>query len=544
MIAKDLETRKRVASLSSAIFNGRNTAKAVKININNTGNNDKNISVTAEILLLNLDFKNGELTRATDLPFDPVNNNFIFSNSPNCSEDFLCFKYNASLQDLFLSDITSKESDFVMNIRSDGDFDYTAKATEKVPFTDHEASMNKPYLNAYNMRYLGQEGIIPGNVTTLLIIFPNASALPLIIGYIDNDIDYSKILLSEDKHCIFTNFNDNFDYKVCKYIEGLPCSFRPDSEFHKATTVIDAQKSETLKEYTIDPIDSDSIIERYEYDSEYIFGSLGKNSINARFFLKGKNHNYVLMSTNEDYFTSPEAVKSCRGSVEIKGEERNKIIDKLLEYFNYRIFIENDIKFINKTSEFYSERVTVYNDDLSADVYHIIYDNDVYIDFTVFGEEYILINRLASAPIDKSNIWYDTNLIAIDVDKKDGLIISYSTALYKVSDNSYKELCYAGQRGDIRFNSTINQLNTTPSMNPRKKNSPIINDAKIIKTIDYSSNEIEIFKCREILISPDNSVYAIDKFSSVLYSYNNINDIIVRNYLGLPVNVRYLTAIH
>ena len=62
----------------------------------------------------------------------------------------------------------------------------------------------------------------------------------------------------------------------------------------------------------------------------------------------------------------------------------------------------------------------------------------------------------------------------------------------------------------------------------------------LIRSFDYHAPDLENYHQNTRYIGDDVNADIITKFDSLFYTKSKFDDIIIRNYLGLPVNPRYI----
>ena len=548
--------RARLAQLNSAIFNGRSTVNVYEVKV------VRNRKLHPEYLRkyeMNLDFRTATVSRGSEL-FDSgtdrksisLMNTIDHNMSETVDQDETAHLTSFKLDSKMMSDDMLAKAEIKHSIIS---FDIPTYCPAGVSIdhiyiknyliTDGPASSDILKINKAETgnckRNSHQDLMVPINVKTLLIIFTNTISLPIILGYDVEDIDYSMIFNPEDTSCIFNSYSVEFSFNDTINLATKPIHITQDHRFYKANSVLNCIKDENLTP-TFDGVTGDIL--KYDYTSEYIVGEFDAKNVDAKFWLKGDDKRYLLFSTNDKYNTNmvQTILRYFKDSDKAEDVETfNAVRTKVSEWCKTNPGTRNVFyDFLHRI-----EGCNVFKDEYNEDTYHIAIDDspEMYSHrlYTIYGNEYVVLRELMGYGSTNNNN-ADATLVFIlyripdDPDNENlhnmlNGITSYSGGL---TENGYSMMNYSCNYQNL--------FNFTGALSRRKESTPLTNingERNPLQLFEYHSPDLENMEMVTVDVETD-SVDIITKCDSLLYNRNQVDEVIVRNNLGLPLNHRYI----
>ena len=533
------EKLEKIAQLNSAIFNGQGVVQVVDIQMTNTVSTNKPINAKNVAKIYEIKLSDDKIEKLRDIEYpDAVEKALFNMNYDKIEENDESLTFKISSLSINLYDMAGRCLEDSQIPRS------TTFKLQKVETYENNKyvldlestvmlSMNNEMLKQYNSitglinRHFSQKLEISENTERILIVFPNTPSIPLIYSYNNTTFDLNNLIGLENSDYQFTSFGQNFIFKDQVVTETDSTSIVLDSGFHKANSVIKLMKDEFIKEEPANTIDKS----KYIYDYHNIYGFFYKDGSKAEYHLKGKNVDYLLYSTDKRYNANQldlfniidERVK--HNSQDTKIYEKGKIMFDNVFGSSNNLILSNFIAFINIDKNLY-----IFEDLCNVNTYHYyLYDGCKNLDkvITIYNEEYVLIREFNLCN-EEGVIACSINLLSIDENKSINTIL-FSMTKYDEKRNK-KYLLY---KSTINGNYVVNGYIEESDTDHHEQND-------LIRSFDYHAPDLENYHQNTRYIGEDVNADIITKFDSLFYTKSQFDDIIIRNYLGLPVNPRYI----
>ena len=328
----------RLLKLNNTIFNGDTIAQAIQINLVRDRETIPDPATRFELIL---DFDKTEIVR----------NNGYSKNAYTLGGVFKSEYDESALADMSTMNLINNLSYEFMGLSSSiiGNAD-ARKATFRVSWNDEfqiyevtNKMINDSPLDPKMVeklaassgslkRHFEQNLVIPKDVITLIIIYPNTSSIPLVFGYSVTNPDVN-LILTKDDTCIYSSFTEKFEFYDEVKTLSKPMTIGLDTDFFKVRSVMDALKTENIER----KIDRESGKHIYEYKSTNITGEFFEDGSSAEFYLETDNRTeaYLLYDLQTGYNVNQykffrELIKSEKLSNEKLIEEAKLLILDLL----------------------------------------------------------------------------------------------------------------------------------------------------------------------------------------------------------------------
>lgn len=532
--------REKLFKLHNAIFNGSTSAQVIEIDLDRTEYKDRSINLNNYIkrYMINLDTNSATISKGEELNLDKDSIHIAFPKFKVLLEDDETLEHKINFISLKLDDMVSpifgnsnpRSTTFGLSEETNED----STLYHISLFSAINLPMSTEQLHQYNAksglitRKFTQSINVNYDIEAVVMILPRTSSIPLIFTFKDKqNIDFNNLFENEASY-IDTSFDKGFEFSDSIQLYTSPINIKSDKDFIKIKAVEKSMPVSKVDRY----IDSDRGKNIYRYEDDIIIGTFESNSSDeVEYFLKGKENNYLYYSNKENYNICPfkffDIVKEYvnHGEGLNDGEYREKAKELLQMIFNDSYLYNRLNIYPISNMHIFKEIGSNYN------TYHYyIKDemNGLEMVFTIYNGDYILLREY---PIKTpSPVCYLTLM-----KKGDNVYSQIITSRVTLTDDNARISYY--------WESAINSNYTSSGLVKQNKNDieDLVN-FEIVKEIAYTSPELENFVYQQFVENTELKD-SIRKFDSVLYNYENLDDVIIRNYLGLPVNFRYINSI-
>lgn len=530
--------KERLAKLNSALFNGHNKAQVIQIYLERTHNlSFVKYSEHFKRFIINFDFDSATISKGDNISTltnkNKFNYNLIKYSEVECDEEYATLR--AKHMHLELTDMTSimikgsyprnSNIDIIYNTNS-GKYEAKLITTIHLPMTEDLIKYYKA-TSGLVIREFEQYLEFDENVKSILLVYPNMCTIPVLFAYDTEDIDFNKLFDKDNADYFYTSFDKQFTIKDNIRFNCPEIKLYLDYNFTKAESII-----KTMDENIVETIDENGdILYKYEYGD--IVGSYYLSGKDAQFFLKGEKQNYMVYGYKENYglnvFEFLDTLKEYidSDSTNIDTEKDFNTGYKLLKSImmdnaflrNYiNIYPVDNIKIFKENCGPNKNTFTYYIDDDKHSMIKVI---------TIYNEEYVAIHEYEKYV---SHPMCIVSLIKIDKYKKESIVLTHSVVELE-DDNQYTS---------FKYNTILyNKYYTNGLVKQIKKDINDCVDSEVIKSVEYQAPDIENLHY-QTYYSDGETKELITKLDSLIYENTKLSKILIRNYLGFPVNYNYI----
>lgn len=525
--------KERLAKLNSAIFNGIPTAHVVEIKLRRDTSDKTDIISKYQI---NLDFKNAIVSRGIDIVDDITDDEYkklfrtscIFDTWKSITDEVeYVSDLSYSVFDVGSTVIgSSNPRSSISHIEEDGSGLYIVNTSVQINLSMTEDMMKNYGANSGLIKRKFEQTInFPVTVKRLLVIYPNNQSLPILFAYDKDDFDINNILDNENKDYVFTSFAENFTYND-EVVFFTPKSLIVlDSNFYKVKSMLETQDENELEE---EVKENEKVV--YNYNSEYITGNFGKDGGDARYYLLGKESKYMIYNNILNYginvFSFRDEIKEF---IDVGNDDWDDISkNQLKSLLAYKILY-------NYLSPYPLPKVYAVKDKFGSNIntYHYYLPesmSNMERVISIYNNEFVIVREYEKSRFDNTEQCYFS---IVKLAESGAIEVIINSKIIYSRDEEYYTLKYETMVSN-KFN-----INGEIKMARAATISNSIKDNHMIKSFDYHSPDLENFTLQKFCIQ-GNHVNLITKFDSLLYNANNLDEVIVRNYLGLPINHHHI----
>ena len=522
------EKMERIAQLNSAIFNGLGVAQIIDIQMTNTVSTNKAIDAKNVVKMYTIKLCDDKVEKLRDIAGQAVARSVFNMNYDKLEENNENLTFKVSSLSINLYDMAGgcTESCVPRSTTIKLQKEETYEGSRYI--LDLESyimlSMNNEMLKQYNSvrgitkRCFNQKMEISEDTERILIVFPAAPVIPLIYSYNSTTFNLNNLIGSENPDYQFTSFGQNFTFKDEITTETDSSSIVLDNRFYKVNSVLKALDGEHLKKCP----------GKYVYKYKDIYGYFDIDGTDVNYYLKGKDVNYLLYSISSKYNINQfkfldavtENIKNNVSMTDANLKKANDIFDKICKNASFMMYL-NIIPIKN---------MHIFKDNYNPNTYHYYIEDKSRGSeklLTIYNTEFVLLRNFCF------DAGYDNFLCNMNIFK------IKSTNTVDIILGSNIKYNYGGSKDSLSYRSTVNGMYAVEGLIEENRKDEIkVND--IIKLFDYHAPDLEnyhqIKQRTEEGIDKDN----ITKFDSLFYNIDKFDDIIIRNYLGLPVNPRFI----
>lgn len=530
--------KERLAKLNSALFNGHNRAQVIQIYLERTHNlSFVKYSDHFKRFIINFDFgstiisKGDEISSLVDR--NRFNYNLLKYSEVECDEEYITLR--ARHMQLKLTDMTSilikgsypRNSDINIIYNNDSG-KYKAKliTTITFPMTDDLIK----YYNATSgllTRQFEQCIEFDEKVKSILLVYPNMNTIPVLFAYDTEDIDFNKLFDKDNADYFYTSFDQQFTIKETIQFNTQENKLSLDHNFAKAESVI-----RTMDENIIETIDENGDI-LYKYEYKDFVGSYYESGKDAQFFLKGEKQNYMVYGYKENYglnvFEFLDTLKKYidNDSTNIDAEKDFNTGYELLKSIMTNNFLRNYIRM------YPIENIKIFKENCGVNKNTFTYyiDDDIHgmiKVITIYNGEYVAIHEYQKH---ESHPICIISFIKISKDTKESDTL-ISSVVELEDDDQYTYFKY--------YTYLCNKYYTNGLVKQIKKDINDCVDSEVIKSVEYQAPDVENLHYQTYYINEGGTKELITKLDSLIYENTNLSKILIRNYLGFPVNYNYI----
>ena len=530
--------KERLAKLNSALFNGHNRAQVIQIYLERTHNlSFVKYSDHFKRFIINFDFgstiisKGDEISSLVDR--NRFNYNLLKYSEVECDEEYITLR--ARHMQLKLTDMTSilikgsypRNSDINIIYNNDSG-KYKAKliTTITFPMTDDLIK----YYNATSgllTRQFEQCIEFDEKVKSILLVYPNMNTIPVLFAYDTEDIDFNKLFDKDNADYFYTSFDQQFTIKETIQFNTQENKLSLDHNFAKAESVI-----RTMDENIIETIDENGDI-LYKYEYKDFVGSYYESGKDAQFFLKGEKQNYMVYGYKENYglnvFEFLDTLKKYidNDSTNIDTEKDFNTGYELLKSIMTNNFLRNYIRM------YPIENIKIFKENCGVNKNTFTYyiDDDIHgmiKVITIYNGEYVAIHEYQKH---ESHPICIISFIKISKDTKESDTL-ISSVVELEDDDQYTYFKY--------YTYLCNKYYTNGLVKQIKKDINDCVDSEVIKSVEYQAPDVENLHYQTYYINEGGTKELITKLDSLIYENTNLSKILIRNYLGFPVNYNYI----
>ena len=531
-----MKDKTRLVRLNNAIFNGNNTAMVIQINM---VRDKETIPDPCSRYEINLDFDKATISRGID--YADINPNFalfqpIYDES-RLTEDSnlmlinkLTYTYSG-LSSVIIGNADIRKSDFnIAWIEDEKKYAVINNLVNDGPM-DHKILDLQGASSGSVRRHFAQRLDLPNSIISLLIVYPNTVSIPLVFGYKTQNPDVS-LLFSEDPDQIYSSFTEQFEFYDELVTMKKSMVIGLDTEYYKANAAVEATKNENL--WVVE--DEETGKQKYMYEGDHIAGYFFKDGTYAEFHLEAEDTSYILYAqTAKTKYNSNQFqfFKDLVNSEPIPYDSENaKNAKVLLMNLCADSFLFNYLQLVPLGE------TKIYDDECNLNTYHVLIKDEMHGCnklITLYGGDFVMIREYYNLdPLNRGDFTVAIFKLAKST-SENAVMITNSKVKFDYDDNNFVHMVYSGAVGmKFSFNGHV-QENTT------EKDKLTIKD--VFQKFNYSCIDVENLQFHK-LHNPDAAdVSLITKFDSLFYNVHRIDDIIIRNYLGLPVNHRYISIV-
>lgn len=535
------KTRERMAKLHNAIFNGCSTAIAVEINLKRTEFKDVTIHKDNYIKKYFLYYN--------------YNTAKLFKDESSISISPTTFYFNSSFPE-FLKEFEDEETvenkvkecmfslqDFCgqvigNNIHRDTDINvkfnninntYIINISSKVnlPMSQEQLTRYEGSISGLIIRRFDQTIEVDANIESILFIFPCTPSIPIMYTFDDKYFDIDS-LFGEEKSYIDTSFDKAFKFFDNIHVNTKPTTIGLDKNFVKVNAILERIPKAKVQKL-VNGLDEYNGNNNYRYEDDTIVGEFEYNTgVSVDYYLKGKNNNYLFYSLKENYNISPFTFfNTIKEYVDYSKGLDEDYRDKAKELFH---IIHNDSYLFNRINIYPLSNLHIFKEDsYNFNTFHYYIKDEMHgleKVFTIYNEDYILLREY---PIKSSSPACYITLIKHKDDQTYAPILTSRIILE--DDNMYRYLSWESViNGEKEY--------ATKGIFKEAKSDELV-ESEVYQQFVYNAPELENLMLQNCMI--DGHINTIvTKFDSILYNHNHLDDVIVRNYLGLPINYRYI----
>lgn len=535
--------KEKLCKFNNAIFNGCTSAQVIEIDLVKTEFKNSATSANNYIkrYMINIDNSTSDISKGKDLKLDKDTINISIPSFRNIFEDDETVERRVRGIRIKVDDMTSPIIGNAVARTTAISIGENIDDKNHYYSIDLISSVNLPMTRDQLNNYGASSGIIKrrffqninvdNNIEAIIIILPRTSSIPLIFTFKDKqNIDLNNIFENNPSY-IDTSFDKDFEFNDNIQLSTKLMNISSDKDFVKVNAILDI-----MPEAKIDKAkNGDNGADSYRYEDDIILGIFESNNEDyVEFFLKGKDQNYLYYSNKENYNVSPfeffdvvkEYVDNGEGLDEV--DYRKNARDLFQTIFNdgylrqrlglYPIGNINIFKEIGSNFNTYHYYI---KDDMGG-LERII---------TIYNGEYILVREY---PIKSPMPCCYLTLLKHSDSGKYNQIINSKISL---TDDNCNISHY--------WNFVLDYNKSYSASGLLKQNKVCTEDLvnfEVCKEIAYQSPELENFVYQQF-VEDKKLKDSVTRFDSVIYSHESLDDTILYNYLGLPVNFRYIKFI-
>lgn len=377
-------------------------------------------------------------------------------------------------------------------------------------------------------RHFEQKLVIPKDVITLIIVYPNTSSIPLVFGYSVTNPDVN-LILTKDDSCIYSSFTEKFEFYDEVKTLSKPMTIGLDTDFFKVRSVMDALKTEKIER----KIDRESGKHIYEYRSTNITGEFFEDGSSAEFYLEtdDSTESYLLYDLQTRYNVNQykffqELIKSEKISDEKMIEKAKLLLLDLLR----------DNLLCSWLSLVPLGDIDIYVDIANKGTYHILTKDEMRSCnkvITLYGGKFVMIREFFN--LDTSTVG-DFNIAIFKMNNAPAMatLLIHSKVKFDYDYEGFVNMYYSG--------NFATKFTFEGSVSDNTKDESNMGHSELVQKLGYHSKDVENLELHKLYNFEGSTKSLITKFDSMFYDVNKVDQIIIRNYLGLPVNHRYIDA--
>ena len=231
--------KERLIKLNNAIFNGERSANVIQINLVRDKNSIHDPYSRFEI---DLDFDKVEISRGMIFYDDPSTAGIgIFkadgdeSKLADASNMYLVNKLNyifSGLSSSIIGNADARRANF--HVAWNDEFEIYEVSNNLLNNSPLDEKMVKQLAASSGSlkRHFEQKLVIPKEVITLLVVYPNTATIPLVFGYNVSCPDIN-LILTDDPTCIYSSFKEQFEFYDEVVTISNPMTIGLDSDYCK-----------------------------------------------------------------------------------------------------------------------------------------------------------------------------------------------------------------------------------------------------------------------------------------------------------------------
>ena len=524
----------RLVKLNNTIFNGDTIAQAIQINLVRDRESIPNPATHFELIL---DFDKTEITRNNGYSKNAYIVGGVFK--PEYAESALADMSTVNLINNLSYEFMGLSSSIIgnadarranFNIIWNDEFQIYEVANKMINDAPLDPKMvEKLAASSGTMkRHFEQKLVVPKDVITLIIVYPNTPSIPLVFGYSVTNPNVN-LIIDKDPECVYSSFTEKFEFYDEVMTLSKPMTIGLDTEFFKVRSVIDALKTEKIER----KVDRSTGKYVYEYRSTNIFGEFSEDGSSADFYLETDDHRetYLLYDLLTDYNVNQykffqELIKSEKVSDEKLIEEAKLLIlDLFRDNFLY-----------NYLSMFPIVDIDIYADKANKGTYHIVNKDEMRSCnkvITLYGGKFVMIREFFNLdPLSVGD--FTIALFKINKAPEMATLLVNSKIKFDYDYDGFVNMYYSG--------NFATKFTFEGSVSDNAKDKSNLSHSELVQKFGYHSKDVENLELHKLYNMEGDTKSLIVKFDSMFYDVNKVDQIIVRNYLGLPVNHRYIDA--
>ena len=521
----------RLVKLNNTIFNGDTIAQAIKINL---VRDRESIPGPATRFELILDFDKAEITHSdySKKVYSPgtFKHEYIESALSDMSTmniiNSLSYEF-MGLSSTIIGNANARRANFDITWNDEFQiYEVTNKMINDAPL-DPKIVEKLAASSGSVKRHFEQKLVIPKDVITVIVVYPNTSSIPLVFGYSVTNPDVN-LIMTKDPECVYSSFTEKFEFYDEVLTLSKPMTIGLDTNFFKVKSVMDTFKTEKIER----KVDRESGKYLYEYRSTNITGEFFEDGSSAEFYLETDDHEvYLLYDLQTGYNVNQykffqELIRSEKVSDQKLIEEANLLIIDL--------FRDNFL--CNYLSMFPIVDIDIYVDKANKGTYHIVSKDEIRgcnKVITLYGGKFVMIREFFN--LDHLDVG-DFTIAIFKINKAPEIatLLVNSKIKFDYDYDGFVNMYYAGDFG-TKFTFEGHVSDNT-------KDKSIMAHSELVQKFGYCSRDVENLELHKLYNMEGSTKSLIVKFDSMFYDINKVDQIIVRNYLGLPVNYRYIDA--
>jgi len=524
--------KERLIKLNNTIFNGERSANVIQINLVRDKNSIHDPYSRFEI---DLDFDKVEISRGMIFYDDPSTAGIgIFkadgdeSKLADASNMYLVNKLNyifSGLSSSIIGNADARRANF--HVAWNDEFEIYEVSNNLLNNSPLDEKMVKQLAASSGSlkRHFEQKLVIPKEVITLLVVYPNTATIPLVFGYNVSCPDVN-LILADDPTCIYSSFKEQFEFYDEVVTISNPMTIGLDSNYCKVKNAIHVLENEKI-EREVDP-ETDQV--RYIYSTDNITGMFYEDGTDAVFYLRNELNEYLLYDYSKNYNANQyKFFESLYKSEELHDKDSLDDFRLLLMDLFRDNFLCSYLQ-IMPMGEY-----KVYFDNKNIRTYHVWVKDEMHgcnKVITLYGGDFVMIREFYNLhPLHKGD--FSLAIFKINKAPESATTVLNSKVKFDYDYDGFVDMYYSGNIGTkFAFEGNISESAKEESQ---------FNHNEVVQKFGYHCIDVENLMMDKLYNHVVGStVPLIKKYDSMFYPVDKIDQIIIRNYFGLPVNHRYI----